>query len=981
MGAMTKMRCVRFVLLGAISTQLVACGLWGGSGEVTLASLDKRKFVEREAPAIEEAKQKALSQYQVLLERGAPVEKNELVRQVADIQLAIAEAKDAEAAETQSEAKAGEALEESKQRYADAVAHYQNLIQAETAGEANPEVYYQLSRAYQLQGNSEMVLATLTDLVKRRPGLENLDEVQFRRGELLFERRDYEAAAQAYQVVLQTQPTSSFYQQALYKQGWTLFKLSQFKASTDLFIQLIDSVLPGKELGQVEIAALSGSDREWVEDSFRAISLNFSYQEKDNQVGRYFDAINGRHYEDQIYDRLAALLFEKKRYSDAAEVNLAYVNRSPASVRAPYFTVRAVDSYQKGGFPEKLIETKKKFVNLYQRHAPAWKQADATSAEKAQSHLESYLIDLSSHYHALAQQTDPVRNKEKKASAKERAQKRQEALAHYGAAVSWYRLYLANVPSSPKRMELHFLLAEALYESERYEEAAKAYEDVAYVYPVSVKSAESGYAALLAYEQHQKRLPALSLASQEAQNAEQKAAVDWRLKGIDSALRFADRFPAHAEVLSVLARTTEDLYQLQAYDRAMKVAGRILNAQPPAPPKYTLVAWRTLAHAAFEEKDFAMAEKAYRETLARLPKQDKTREETRELLAVAIYRQAEVSQQQGNLAQAVSHFRRVLVDAPGTSTSANALFDAASVLITMENWQEAALTLEGFRKTFPRHALQPQVAKSLAVVYMESGQKQQAAMAFERIANDASFDQVTRRDAGAEAAALYAATGETTKAITAYKNLIQQYPQLFDETMEWRQQIVDIADGRGDQRTANDWRRQIIEADRKAGKNRSDRSRYLAANASLKLAETTMASFSRVKLKEPFKKTLAQKTALMKKAIQQFEQVAGYGVLETTTATTYYSGEIYHQFSQAWLTSPRPRGLNQLEAEQYDLLLEEKAFPYEEKAIEILSINADRVTEGVFDKWVRKSLWRLSSLQPARYAKYEQTEDYVATIH
>ena len=48
----------------------------------------------------------------------------------------------------------------------------------------------------------------------------------------------------------------------------------------------------------------------------------------------------------------------------------------------------------------------------------------------------------------------------------------------------------------------------------------------------------------------------------------------------------------------------------------------------------------------------------------------------------------------------------------------------------------------------------------------------------------------------------------------------------------------------------------IVQADSSAGKERTDRTRYLAANAALVLAESELTAFYDVKLVKPFKKNL-----------------------------------------------------------------------------------------------------------------------------
>ena len=90
---------------------------------------------------------------------------------------------------------------------------------------------------------------------------------------------------------------------------------------------------------------------------------------------------------------------------------------------------------------------------------------------------------------------------------------------------------------------------------------------------------------------------------------------------------------------------------------------------------------------------------------------------------------------------------------------------------------------------------------------------------------------------------------------------------------------------------------------------------------------------------------------------------------------------IYYDFSRALMQSDRPTGLSQEELAQYDVLLEEQAFPFEEQAIELFELNASRTVDGVYNQWIRESLRELGELVPARYARTEKSEDYVETIH
>ncbi len=85
---------------------------------------------------------------------------------------------------------------------AEAIKLYTTLLKAYPDYARNDQVLYQLARAYETTGQPEPALATLDRIVQRYPQSPQLDEVQFRRGELLFSAKRYKDAEQAYAAVI-----------------------------------------------------------------------------------------------------------------------------------------------------------------------------------------------------------------------------------------------------------------------------------------------------------------------------------------------------------------------------------------------------------------------------------------------------------------------------------------------------------------------------------------------------------------------------------------------------------------------------------------------------------------------------------------------------------------------------------------------------------------------------------------------------------
>jgi len=99
------------------------------------------------------------------------------------------------------------------------------------------------------------------------------------------------------------------------------------------------------------------------------------------------------------------------------------------------------------------------------------------------------------------------------------------------------------------------------------------------------------------------------------------------------------------------------------------------------------------------------------------------------------------------------------------------------------------------------------------------------------------------------------------------------------------------------------------------------------------------------------------------------------------TAAAFHSAEIYAELGQALLDSERPHNLDADALAEYDILLEDQAYPFEEQAIALHETNAARSTEGHYDAWIEQSLLALAQLVPAQYAQQERGASHVATLY
>ncbi|MFO7604401.1 MAG: tetratricopeptide repeat protein, partial [Gammaproteobacteria bacterium] len=761
----------------------------------TIAELKPRdySFEKTQLPPIEEPR--VIEQYRDFLEL-TPTEPmySEAMRRLADLELETSEltainARDIERASTQIEA---------------AIRLYQTYLSTYPESPKNAMVLYQLARAYELNNDPDHAMMALNRIANRYADFELIDEVQFRRGETLFVLREYEDAGQAYHSVIADHPDSLYYEKALYKYGWTHFKKTRYTEALNAFFTLLDrKYLQGVMLADGPAPDLPRTDREFLEDTLRVVSLAFSHQEGRESLANYFRDQGARSYEPLIYRHLAKLYLDRERIHDAASTYFAFVDRFPNSPLAPQFHQAAIDAYIKGNFPSLVLPAKEQFVQRYGVQSPFWQVQTEEVRQRVKPLLAAHLRDLATHYHAAARQ-------DKKP-------------ATFQIAAQWYATYIKSFPDDPGAAEMNFLLAECLFDGQRFAEAVSEYEKTAYHYPPHAKNAEAGYAALLAYVQAARLLP-----------AEQRPL--WQEKKISSALKFTERFAQDRQVPAVLTRTAEELFALQHYARASDVARRLLLLPQGSTPALEKTAWLVHAHAQFELGEFAEAEKAYQSVLTYLPARDPQRNAVNDRLAASVYKQAEQERGKGALALAAGHFLRVKQVVPGSALVINAEYDAATVLIETQDWSRAGQVLERFRQQYPRHPLQAGVTEKLALVYTQSGQGLKAAGEMERLALNAS-DRNYRQEMIWQAAGLYKDGGELARAMALYERYVKEFPQQLPQSMEARSYLAQHAQQQRDAKRWGYWLNEIIKADSAAGPQRTDRTRSLAAEATLVLGD------------------------------------------------------------------------------------------------------------------------------------------------
>lgn len=934
--------------LAFASALLAGCHMFGGNNHngKTLADLPTATMPDAKTTVAIVDNQKIETSYQKALAAAAdPVLRQQIMARIADFEMARSEQQQLNA-------------NDSNHYFDKPIALYRELIELQersgqpVKGVELDQLRYKLAKALSMDSRGDEAAGALDQLAKTAPASSYMGETQFRRAEKAFADGDYLAAEKHYKSVADDK-SNPLQQNALYMQGWAEFKRADYDLALQSFAKVADQLLTlAKKPEDVSqsVEQLSGAQKNMMEDTFHVMSLSFSYLEGAQSIIDLQKTMGDRVYEHLLYENLGQLYLEKKRFSDSAETYKSFVEHNPLSNFAPEFSIKMISVYEQGNFPSLILPAKQEYVQRYGISSSYWTQRNGVIGVIASNYLHQSLQELAEFEHAHAQELS--------------ATNKSEAKAAFSRAATWYREFVATFPKDPKNPEMTFLLAESLSESGDYPQAISAYEKVAYEYLDKDHGADAGYSIVLL---------ANEMATGQALAESQKAA--WQERKTNFALRFAQGYPADPRAAAVLTQAAQELLAQKRFAEAATVAEEIINLKPPAEPKLQFTAWLVLGHSNFDDKNYAGAEKAYWQVLNLLPANTQTpgaptAQQMRERIAASIYQQAQSDLALSQKDDAIKKLLRISDVAPDTDIAIKGRYDAGVYLIEQQKWSDAEQVYLSFRQQYPKHELTASIPAKMVLIYQNQSKWALAANELS-IMERSSNDPNVKRQSLAMGAELYEKSGNKPMAIEQYQRYANEYPRPVAEAMEAEFHLAQLYGELQDTKKRQYWLQRMIEANASAGAQENDRAKYLAASATNEMADLPYKDFASIPLTLPLKQSLQRKRAALDKALKSQESVLAFGVAEFTTQASYRIGDIYAQLSRDLMKSERPKNLDEAALEQYDLLLEEQAYPFEEKAIQIHQANAQRTMKGIYDQWVKRSFDELAKLLPARYKKPE----------
>ena len=385
----------------------------------------------------------------------------------------------------------------------------------------------------------------------------------------------------------------------------------------------------------------------------------------------------------------------------------------------------------------------------------------------------------------------------------------------------------------------------------------------------------------------------------------------------------------------MLFNVAEFLFAKAVYTESASILGDFLTRYPEH--KNIPAARKLVAHSYMKAGDFKKARMAYGEALSHLPKKNKKDQKSfSDLMATAIYKEAETVQEKGELAEAAHLFQSLAQDLPKNELAPVALFEAGLIYEKLEQPREAVRVYRKLSQVYAKSSLAEKSYVHAGLLYEQLGEGLQAAAVF-AVAAKTIKDEVQAQKLLWNAAGYYEDEKKWAKVIETLLSFIQRFSKHGDAP-EALFKMAHAREKQGRPKAAAKLYQSVIDRGPKT---------LFAAKARFKQAEQVFIAFKAIRLKAPFAKNLKKKTQALKKVVDLYTKGVQTGHVEVVTVSAFRLGEVFEHFQSAILEAERPKNLNAEQLEEYAFQLEEKAYPFEEKAIKAYESNVRRARQSI----------------------------------
>ena len=780
-------------------------------------------------------------------------------------------------------------------------------------------VNYSIGYALFESGRYDEAMAAFEGFISQYPSSRHATEVSFRLGEMYFEDTRLIEAEEAYARVLKDD-RSVFYDKALYKTGWTHYRLDEFQEAVDYFLRLIERP---EESGFAEASA-----KAIKEEAFENTVKSLTHMEIPNEVRRELRKIKSTEVGERVIMMLGQVLSEQTRHREALKTYSLFEELFEGSpLRAKIYAMRGV-THEKLGEDNLATDIDESIVELFNPSTEWYVEHFNGDADDRKKNAEAKAYTDAIVSEILMTTATTAHNDA-------RLSRSTNALED---AISTYRRVIEYYPVSDTAKKARLLLAEALFDGGRYSEATAMNEEIVALYETSPE-AEAAAMNILSGIELTIKTPTYD-----------RTKVFKTISTTEILLR--KNYQGNTKLEGLLYRISALYIDLEDYEKARVILSELTEGTSPA------LAYKMIGDISVWENNESSAIMAYDKAIGY-----GTNVEVEKKLSEMYYVMAMRLEEEGNENEALTHYFKTSTTMPGSRQAKDALKRAGYIYIKDRDIGGLRTIIDMVEKNHPASRTPFNLLVEAGKGFEEDKSMVQAAKLFEEAAIAASENSPFDANRLAlKAAEVLSTAGENKRLAELLKRQIGD-KNIAEQSMQRALYMLGKAYmDDGQERAGIKRLRQSIEA----GSNETP----FALKARSTLADIRLEEYLLLRITSPFEKTLKKKEAFMVELLGEYKAIIKGASTELLAKGFYSIGVLFEDFRTALIESERPKGLSTTELEEYDFLIEERAYPLEEEAVEAFkaSLKASLKASGKgTNLFTTKAIEKLSLLRPALY--------------
>lgn len=815
----------------------------------------------------------------------------------------------------------------------------------ELAAQDRERVLYRIAQSHAVLTQQEKSVVILEKIREEFPTGQYIDEVLFRLAEDAYASANYARAKTFYQQQIEVRPESNLSLKSHYMLGWSEFKLGALEPALDEFLVVLEAKVDQSEQAVSTLREDARRISQLVLDRAGGVEL----------LAKKFSApLSEVGY--QAYELYFDSLRSKALYFKLYESVESFQQRYPQHPKSPELSMEMVSLLNTHSFFDAQRDQQALFLDRYIEDKPA---------SKYQSIGLEYAWSLGDY------------QRKRKGTSLEKA-------------IYYYKLALTHWPKGQlevndlKAVDLYSRLADSYFDSEEYFKSLALYAAIAYpkglpsTLPDSQTEGQEPQTnttrsdlSLNGTASEQERAALAHLSALKRLNAAQPqdAESPFEIALQQSRVAFFSSFPDHktAPVLRLEAAHFEAKHQ--RHESAIRLSQSLYDALPKSGKlsPFELSIIDLFAAASYNTHKFDQAADAYQLGLTTTRKP-----EWQERLGDSLFAASQNFASEKKYTRAVQRINRLFREVPKHRLVSAAAFDRGQYFEVLEMYEEAEQSWRGLLSAFPQSTLVDKTSLRLATLLERQSKFGPAAtslLTYQSTVERSApiYDELTLKIAD-----MYRQGKDAPRAITQYKRLANGNPtrDIWFVSVGHLIQMYDLESPS----KANFWRQKAIGKGASQLKSLPGEAQTLVLASAVDLAAQSTQQFKALPLRPPFQETLPPKQKAMAAALKDYETLAEFGVSPYYEQSLHSLGELYVQFANELMDSERPAGLSELALEEYEILLEEQAYDFEEKGLNYYQRNLARLWDGEKNAYTLKSLGQLQEILASSYKRVEKVE-------